>query len=227
MKKLKNLTLLILFSFQFGCAGLFTNRTFVDEMEHDTDGFFVAGEDFPVTSGDSGQIYRTREDIMKRTPASARSHKELLYYNALKTELAKKESKLGPDEYRYYLENRDYFDSDSERIYYLGLTPEERSAYLDSKKMTFSQQEHRMDPSYDPDRGTGIAILDQGVNYESQEGLALGMEKNEVIGIWGRPHRVDVAGDPRYQNERWSFVESGRRKTVYFEQGRVQGWAID
>lgn len=54
-----------------------------------------------------------------------------------------------------------------------------------------------------------------------------GMGKNDVIRVWGKPGRVEIAGHPSYENERWSFFEGGEVKQVYFESGRVQGWALD
>ena len=52
------------------------------------------------------------------------------------------------------------------------------------------------------------------------------MSKTEVQRIWGSPSRVDVAGNPKMENERWSFYHNGRVKTVFFESGRVEGWEI-
>ena len=57
--------------------------------------------------------------------------------------------------------------------------------------------------------------------------LFLGMDKKEVVEVWGKPARVEIAGNPKNQNERWSFVEDGNVRQVYFEGGRVQGWALD
>lgn len=54
-----------------------------------------------------------------------------------------------------------------------------------------------------------------------------GMGKSDVIRAWGKPARVEIAGHPSYENERWSFYEGGEVKQVYFESGRVQGWALD
>ena len=57
--------------------------------------------------------------------------------------------------------------------------------------------------------------------------LFLGMNKSEVTQVWGKPARVEVAGNPINQNERWSFKEDGNVRQVYFEGGKVQGWALD
>ena len=50
-----------------GCAFM-ENRTFITEMEQESDGVFVAGRDFRTVPGDTGKAYRSREDIMMRTP---------------------------------------------------------------------------------------------------------------------------------------------------------------
>ena len=41
---------------------------------------------------------------------------------------------------------------------------------------------------------------------------------------WGRPDRMDVAGDPKFQNERWAYQRDGVTNYIYFENGRVEGW---
>lgn len=61
--------------------------------------------------------------------------------------------------------------------------------------------------------------------YE-ERALHLGMTKGDVVSSWGQPQGVDFAGDPRMQNERWSFYSQGRVHYVYFEGGRVQGWNL-
>ena len=38
-----------------GCADLLTHRSFIDEMDRETDPLFIPGEDFHVLSGDSGE----------------------------------------------------------------------------------------------------------------------------------------------------------------------------
>ena len=40
----------------------------------------------------------------------------------------------------------------------------------------------------------------------------------------GKPMRVEIAGNPRYENERWLYRMNGASKYIYFESGQVQGW---
>ena len=73
MEKKKSLKLILLalgcMTFT-SCAGLLQNRTFIDEMDRESDGLFVAGRDFDAVPGDSGSAYRSNDEIRMRTPAS-------------------------------------------------------------------------------------------------------------------------------------------------------------
>ncbi len=61
--------------------------------------------------------------------------------------------------------------------------------------------------------------------------LVLGMQMSDVRNVWGEPRDVQMAGDPRYGNQRWIYFEglsspwsTSRARIVYFENGRVVGW---
>jgi hypothetical protein len=61
--------------------------------------------------------------------------------------------------------------------------------------------------------------------------LRIGMRREDVIQVWGRPLEVETAGEPGKGNQRWIYTEdlSHRwlikpKKVVYFERGRVSGW---
>ena len=66
----------------------------------------------------------------------------------------------------------------------------------------------------------------------SQEDLHLGMLKNSVQSFLGRPDQIEVAGNPIYGNERWTYVRSvptmdgyyTEKRVIYFERGNVVGW---
>jgi hypothetical protein len=204
------LSILTLFS---GCAGLFTQRTFVDEMERNSEGFFVPGKDFSVTSGDSGEAYRSREEIQKRTPASIKQQENKYEANSLYKELHEKEMALSPMEYEEYMQNKDVFQNVSEQVYFLDLSVAERKTYLQDKG------EGNKDSAEKFTQNFGFRNPAPGGND-----IEVGMGKDQVIEILGRPYRVDVAGDVKYQNERWTFYDNGRLKSVYFESGKVNGW---
>jgi hypothetical protein len=50
------------------------------------------------------------------------------------------------------------------------------------------------------------------------------MSKTQVLQSWGEPARVDIAGNPSNENERWLYSMNGASKYIYFEAGEVQGW---
>ncbi len=63
--------------------------------------------------------------------------------------------------------------------------------------------------------------------------LTLGMEKDDVLSVWGQPRAVESAGDPQVGNQRWIYLNGlsenwsiGPKRIVYFEAGRVSGWEI-
>ncbi len=73
-----------------------------------------------------------------------------------------------------------------------------------------------------------------GSSYETTgiENLRLGMNKNNVQRYLGRPGLVEVAGNPKYGFERWTYETSvptlrgymKERRVIYFEKGQVVGW---
>lgn len=62
--------------------------------------------------------------------------------------------------------------------------------------------------------------------------LHLGMAKNGVQRSLGIPTQVEVAGNPKYENERWIYETQvptlegyySERRVIYFENGTVVGW---
>jgi hypothetical protein len=206
----KFLCLLLITAFLTGCSGLFPRRTFIDEMDRESDGVFVPGKDFEISAGDSGSAYRSRNEVLRRTPAAFMRDGNLKEQRSLMGELTEKERKLTRREYRQYRELDDQFGDESERLYYLGLSRNEREDYLRSKQV---------------DRA-GLGLLSGRLGVEASE-LRVGMGKNEVLQGWGRPARKDYAGNPTNENERWSFYRNGKLNHIYFESGEVHGWAVD
>lgn len=200
-------------------------RSFENEMDFETDGFIIPGQDFEVTPGDSGQAYWTNEDIQNRTPASEYGIKQRREYNSLRMELMKRESRLSEVEYREYQRVKDYLQTDSEKIYYLKLPVNMRSSYLQGKSMKYSYDNTRY--RYNASRSPAQAYDPFGRNQAIASGVSKGMKKQEVEGVWGRPERIDVAGNPQFENERWLYSRGGRTQIVYFENGRVNGWTLE
>lgn len=215
MSKIKFIAMLMILSQFYGCAELLAGRSFIDEMDRETDGVFVAGRDFPVTSGDSGEAFRTREEILDRTPASVAEKEHSEYETSIRRELASKIRALSETEYADFKKVSDYFENDSERIYYLSLSGYEKREYL--------YQRGFIGKGYEQTRGVQF-LRSQSVR---STGIAMKMTKDQVVEIWGRPSRIDVAGNPRNENERWAFYNNGKLQYVYFESGVVQGWALE
>lgn len=196
------------------CSLMLPDRSFIEEMEREDGGFLRPGNDFPVVSGDTGQVGRSRDEIMQRTPSSERARRLNKESISLREELTQKEDRLEEYELEQYNKDKKFLQTDSDKLYYLSLSGFERESYVNSKKEDLRE---------DLDQRRNMV---QRRSVHSGE-LFLGMEKSEVIDMWGKPSRVEIAGNPRNQNERWSFVEDGNVKQVYFESGRVQGWALD
>lgn len=201
-----------------GCAFM-EDRTFITEMEHETDGVFVAGRDFRTVPGDSGKAYRSQEDIMMRTPATEMTREQRLEYKSMQSELSAKEETLKGYDKELYDSVNPYFESIEERLYYLSLSPQEREQWVEYRQMSVS----RPVKSYRPLTREIASIDPMGM---SDRQIVQGMSKQDVINIWGRPARVEVAGDPRNQNERWSYNNNGSSQQVYFENGTVAGWNL-
>jgi hypothetical protein len=214
MTNLISLTFLLVIS--SSCSQLLTNRSFIDEMEHETDSFWVAGRDFDTTSGDSGKQYRTREEVMQRTPLDGATREEVERKRSVQGELNKKLNALTDEQYTQYQSVREYLENDSEKIYYLNLSQYEREAYVQSKMFSVYRDNIRRPASHS-----------FGYKTARSPRVAVGMRKSDVMRSWGRPAQVDVAGDPKYENERWSFYDNGQMKQVYFENGKVSGWVLE
>ena len=206
-----------------GCAGLgMPNRSFIDEMDHETDGFFIAGQDFPVVAGDKSFEGRSQKEITSRTPASITSKKEVVRHKSVREELASKLNGLTENELEEYRRALEFLPSDSDKIFYLNLPRYERVDYLMSRGYSPEISKKYLQ---DKSEGKGMSFFEsRAVKVNS---IAIGMSKNNIIGSWGQPSRVDVAGNPVNQNERWSYYESGKVRQVFFESGKVEGWSIE
>ena len=198
------------------CAFMMDHRTFIEQMNNDNHSFFTPETDFPVVSGDSGQIAPNNSELRKRTPASKIEQTQDNYDLSLKEELMAQEAKLSNQDYQKYLADSKYLEHISEKLYYLNLPKDERSIYVRSKV------------PQGPVVGVRKKLSEMFVlkNIEQKE-IYVGMEKDLVIDSLGRPGRVEVAGNPRYENERWAYVETNTVRFVYFEGGKVIGWALE
>lgn len=113
-----------------------------------------------------------------------------------------------------------YMTSDFEKMEFLSLEGfEERQLWLSQKNF--------------PTRPTESAkSLQELVDARD---IALGMPQTLVKRSWGDPDAVEVSGNPRFKNERWTYetnvsTPDGYRlekKSVYFEGGKVVGWEVE
>jgi len=199
-----------------GCAGLLGNRSFIDQMDRESDSIWVAGQDFDLTSGDSGRAHRSREEILERTPLDGLTREQALENKSVRTELAAKLNSMTDDQYTQYASVRDHLDSDSEKIYYLNLPVSERQDYVRTKMFSVYKKTMRSPASHN-----------FGYKTARSPSVSVGMKKDDIMRMWGRPIQIDVAGDPRYENERWSFYDGSQVKQIYFENGQVSGWILE
>ncbi len=195
-----------------GCAGFGTGRNFLTESigENDSEGSFFSADDFPVMAGDSGRGWGFNEESERRgykTPEE-KEHDRTNY--ALERELVALEDSQSESNLELYSLHKHKFHSTSEKIFFLKLPKGERRDYLVSKGMIKEQK------NAFSDRMRVAAIR--------QSDVMMGMTKNDVMDSWGRPARVEVAGNPTYENERWAYNVNGATKYIYFEGGKVGGW---
>lgn len=197
-----------------GCSGFLPDRSYIEEMNRESDPMLQAGKDFPVVSGDSGEAYRSREEIKKRTPASERARQQNQEIESIKQELEQKEASIPEELLGKYSKDKKYLPTDSDKLYYLSLDTHERVNYIRIKKQDMAD-----------DLGKNQDFVQKRSIHGGE--IYLGMPKPEVVQIWGKPTRIEIAGNPKHQNERWSFVEDGNVRQIYFENGKVEGWALD
>lgn len=210
MNALYKLLLLSITLSTVGCTQMIVHRDYLSEMEQNDDRYFNPREDFPVMAGDTGRTWESASERRSRTPASAEELEQERSQRFLKDELRSLEGKLSEDDFNFYEKHKKYLPSTSERIYYLKLSRYERREYLSSRGADLNQR-----PAVRP--------YEERYGFR-QSNINLGMSKNEVMNIWGRPARVEVAGNPTYENERWAYNVNGATKYIYFESGRVGGW---
>lgn len=207
--RLKNFLLAVIVFQTVGCSQFMSRRDFLSEMESDDTQFFNPHTDFPVVAGDNGDFGISDEDRRNRTPASSYDIESQRNTLSLEQELEELEGKQHQEDLTYYNKYRHKLATTSERIYYLNIPAGERREYLESRGMIEKNSAYTSSE-------TAFAIR--------KSDILLGMSKDDVTTSWGQPVRVEVAGNPRNENERWVYKPDGASKYIYFESGKVEGW---
>lgn len=206
----RSLVVISLLFLSQSCAQFHTGRSFLSEMSRDDSSFYQPNEDFPIVAGDTGDIGITEEERRLRTPKSFQDIAESRHRAVLLDELRTLENEQSDGASKFYERHKHKFSTVSEKIYFLNLPPSERKDYLASRGFLI---ESRRD------------IASTGIPYrnDSQE-IGLGMTKDQILDNLGQPSRVEIAGNPVYENERWLYNVDGASKYIYFESGLVGGW---
>lgn len=205
MRRLLPLTFLLF----TGCADFLMHRDFLAEMEHDDSSFFNANDDFPVVAGDEGRYWMSDRERKERTPQTSYDRAEDRFNQSLKDELRALEASQSENARILYDQHKAKLGTTSEKIYFLKLRKSERKEYLAARGLI---QEAPVE-SYSPLPGRYPAST-----------VALGMSKDDILMSFGKPKRVEIAGNPSLENERWLYSMNGATKYIYFESGRVGGW---
>lgn len=193
-----------------GCS-MNMGRSYLNEMENDDSKFFAPKDDFPVMSGDSGRFWNSDKQVKARTPASVHDVEENNYQAFLKHELRELESSQSEGASRLYEAHKHKFGSASEKIYFLKLPTTNRTSYLESRGFLVSRAAPETERRHP-------------VHSRRSSNTLLGMSKMAVRQNWGSPVRVEVAGNPSNENERWAYNIDGATKYIYFESGVVEGY---
>lgn len=192
------------------CAEFRVHRSYVDEMSQEDFSFYNPGEDFPLVAGDVGRSWYTDKEFRQRTPKSEKEMTTDRVNRYLQEELRSLEASLSAEEAEYYNKYGHKLSTTSEKIYFLKLPAYDQQEYLISRGLFHEER-------------TPAGVATQNIGVKSQS-VSLGMNKDQVMDIFGKPSRVEVAGSPRYENERWLYVDNGASRYIYFEGGLVQGW---
>jgi len=157
--------LILTTSLLFTSCSLMPERSYLSQMDESEDeGFMVPGQDFPVVAGDSGMRYRSRRDVLKRTPSSSLDKEKYYHETYLEDELEQLVEEQ-PEDLKDHFRNYEYkLSSTSEKIYFLKLeTLYERNEYLESKGILTSNSSRSIASS---DSAQTLNTIAQGMTKE-------------------------------------------------------------
>ena len=195
------------------CSQFQTGRSYLSEMEYDDSPYYKPAVDFPVLAGDTGSYGRSLEDYGPATPLSKEAAYERKRETSLEGELLRLEESQSEEDQEFYRSQKKYLSTTREKIYFLKLPQYEREDYLRSRGFA--------EAASAPEEASRQPASYFGLRSAT---LGLGMNKDEVVESLGRPYRVEIAGNPSFENERWAYKMNGATKYIFFESGTVQGW---
>ena len=173
--------------------------------------FFSPQEDFPVVEGDREEPVEITAKTRAQPEDKERTELGGKRVSYLEKELSDLEFDQNSQRGEFYQRYRDKLSTTSEKIFFLKLSTRDQVSYLYSRGL-IKESSPKKSTSKDRDLAS------------EQEELSLGMKKNDVISALGEPKKVEIAGHPKYENERWLYDVEGAKRYIYFESGQVHGW---
>ena len=210
MKRLIKTGLAGLLLTTMSCTQMLNHRDYLSEMDQEDATFYQPYRDFPVVAGDTGRTWESDSERRMRTPASEDEGRDDRQSAFLKQELRRLESKQSDSAFELYDKYKSQMTTTSQKIYFLKLPLYERNDYLLSRGFIKTESEQTTN------RFEG--------RREKKNQINLGMTKSDVMNNLGSPSRVEVAGNPTLENERWLYSHNGASSYIYFESGHVEGW---
>lgn len=179
-----------------------------------SDGNYVAKDHFQAKKSYEYELAKQRAGLSNKKVLSEHEHHMVLRQlklQKLEEQLTTKKQKT------LYYENKPYMNT-QQMLEYLNLSTDgQRKSYLLQNQIQPPSME-----SYSPE----ISELIDGNE------IALGMTKEMVKQSWGEPDNIEYAGNPIYQNEKWSYKTTSpslngyvhENRVIFFESGRIAGW---
>jgi hypothetical protein len=187
-------------------CSLTSERSYEDIMEEDRV-FYHPGRDFILTAGDTGRDFETAEEVAERTPASEAHSSELRQQSSIRREVEKLEQ-LQPEFFtEHYGRYKEYFQSESEKAYFLRLTSlEDRERFLVDKGIK---------------RRPAAVVENQYTPQYSWEHKS----KSSILSEYGTPAQIESSSEGQ---ERWHYpLPDGSVRSFYFQGDKVDGHAHD
>jgi hypothetical protein len=225
--------LLLMTGVLVSCSSILPSRSYSDIMEETEEPFWKPGNDFPIVAGDSGKVGLSMDELQERSPENPKAAFYRTEEQYAARELRYLESTLTEERLKDYQQVDSLLGTTERKLYYLKLSDEEKESYIGVlRNGTYGTSGGRFPasktmatdyPSFEEQRDTFKShLIDAVKSYRGD--VYLGMKKEEVLDQWGQPDMVEVAGNPKFENERWTFRSKQGVSILFFESGKVRGW---